>query len=279
MAALYALYHLTALLLGLAIGSFLNVVILRVPEGRSVVRGGSGCPVCHTPIAPKDNIPVVSWLLLKGRCRHCNAPISPQYPLVEATTGLLSWLMFKRMVPSSAELDVGHMLAWGVFFTFTCLLLASAWTDIRGRIIPAGASIYAVPVGIGLHGLLQAVGYTGWLGVGWKMALLGAGVWGGLLGALSLGWLLVTGREGLAWGDVRLAAMMGSFLGVAPHMFSALFGASVIGVLLGIVAIAIARRNLAVPFAPFLAVGGIGHVLYGDILWAAWLPDLAGRLF
>lgn len=263
MPLLYTLFLLSAFCVGLAVGSFINVCIYRIPEGRSVLSPASACPSCHTPLAPKDNIPVLSWLLLRARCRTCNAKISPQYPLVELTTGLLAWLLFRTFIPGPSALNWVNGLAWGVFFIFTSMLLIAGWVDLRSRIIPESVSLYAIPLGVACSFLLETAGYDGLWAIGWKQSVLGVALWGGLLATLSTGWYWIRGEEGLAWGDVRLVAMMGAFLGALPGMFFVLMIASVTSVAVALGVYAITRRSPPFPWGPFLALGGITTLLFG----------------
>ncbi|MCA9568671.1 MAG: prepilin peptidase, partial [Myxococcales bacterium] len=131
MVALYPLYQGVAFVFGLVIGSFWNVCIARWPEDRSVVAPRSACPACGTPIAARDNVPVLSWLVLGGRCRACGTPIAPTYPLVELLGGLLAFLAWRRFVPTPADLDVAHVAAALVYFVFVSALVVGAFIDIR----------------------------------------------------------------------------------------------------------------------------------------------------
>lgn len=230
--------------LGAVFGSFLNVVAYRLPRRESLVRPASRCPACETPIRPYDNIPVLSWLFLRGRCRSCSAPISARYPLVEALT---------------AALCVGAVLAGGgaakvaLHVVLILLLVPIALIDLEHRVIPnkltALGAILALALGLGLDPS------------GEPQRLIAGGAAGGALLIAALAY-----PGGMGMGDVKLAAVLGLFLGrdVAPAMLIALLA----GVLLG--AMVIARkgaaegRKTAVPFGPFLALGAIVTVFAGD---------------
>jgi leader peptidase (prepilin peptidase)/N-methyltransferase len=230
--------------LGAIVGSFLNVVAYRLPRHESLVTPASHCPNCGAPVKPYDNIPVLSWLLLRGRCRSCTAPISPRYPLVEALTAALC-----------VGAVLAHHSASSIALSLVLILLVvpAALIDLEHRIIPnritALGAVLALLVGVAL----DPAGEPGRL-------IAGAGAGGFLL----LAALAYPG--GMGMGDVKLAAVMGLFLG-APVVV-AVFVALVAGVLLG--AAIIARkgahegRKTAVPFGPFLAFGALVAIFAGQ---------------
>ncbi len=256
-----------AVLYGLVVGSFLASSIVRIPEGRSSLVPSS-CPRCATPLHWHDNVPVLSWLRLRGRCRSCESPISALYPLVELLSALLAWLVCRHLVQSPADLDLAHAAAWALQFGFLAMLIVAATVDIRHRIIPDETSIYAVPVGVGGHAVLEALGYDGWLSIGWREAALGAAMWGGCFAFFSWSALLLLRREGLGWGDVKLAAMFGAFLGTMPGGLAAIALGSLFGVVVGLAATVITWGRTYLPFGPPLAIGGALYVLYGDLIFA-----------
>ena len=233
-------------LLGAAIGSFLNVVIYRLPRGESLVAPGSRCPKCERPLAPWENIPIVSWLVLRGRCRTCGTKISPQYPLVELIT---------------AAAFVGVALTRGVDedlwlqLPLVAVLVAVAGIDLEHKIIPnkivLPAAIYAVAV--------AAVVERSHLP---ELLIAGAGAFTFLLVAA------LAYPAGMGMGDVKLAGAMGLYLGlsVIPAMLVAFLAGSVVGI--GIMAKhgAAEGRKRGVPFGPFLALGGIVALLCGPEL-------------
>ena len=240
----------SAFALGLVLGSFLNVVIARLPRGESIVTPASRCPRCKKRIRPWDNVPVLSFVILRGRCRHCRRKISWRYPVVELLSGLLLWLLVRR---------VGDPLLLVPQAAFLLALLAIAWIDLDTRTIP---DVVTIPgVGLGLAASLFAP-------PGLAAALLGA-----LCGGVSL-WLVgtlyerATGVPGMGGGDVKLAAMMGAFLGVGG-VFGAIFLASLAGSVFGILLIALGKgsRRTAIPFGTFLAPAAIALCLYGDSLF------------
>jgi leader peptidase (prepilin peptidase)/N-methyltransferase len=232
-----------AALFGAVIGSFLNVVIHRLPRGESLVSPPSACPECGTEIKPYDNVPLLSWLLLRGRCRHCGASISPRYPAVE----LLTAVVFAAVVAvRGAEVDLLAELP------FVAVLIAVAGIDLEHHLIPnkillpaaVWALIAAVIIDVGnLPELLIA-------GAGAFLALL--------LAALAH-------PAGMGMGDVKLAGVMGLYLGVSvvPALLAAFLGGALVGV--GIIAVT-GDRKRGVPFGPFLALGGLVGVLAGPEL-------------
>ena len=244
------LVEVAAIALGLVLGSFLNVVIERLPRGESVVSPPSRCPRCKKRIRPWDNIPVLSFLLLRGRCRQCRKAISWRYPVVELLSGLLMLLLVRRVENPLLLLPQG---------VFLLALLAITWIDLDTRTIPDVVTIPGVGLGIAVS-LFAPPGLAG--------AILGA-----LCGGLSL-WLVgalyerATGVPGMGGGDVKLAAMMGAFLGVGG-VFGAIFLASLAGSVFGMLLIARGKgsRRTAIPFGTFLAPAAIALSLFGDSLF------------
>jgi leader peptidase (prepilin peptidase) / N-methyltransferase len=238
--------------IGAIFGSFLNVVAYRLPRGESLSRPRSRCPGCGTPVRPYDNIPVLSWLLLRGKCRDCREPISARYPIVEAGTGLLC-----ALVVLAAD-DVWLGLA------FVLLLVPVTLIDLDHRIIPnrlmlvgaiaAPAILLATEPDALLEHAIAAVAAGGFL----------------LLAAVAY-------PRGMGMGDVKLAAVMGLFLGraVGPAMFVALVAGTLVGA--AVIARKGARegRKTAVPFGPFLALGGVVALFAGDALVDWYLDTFA----
>ncbi|MGY1779229.1 prepilin peptidase [Geodermatophilus sp. SYSU D01036] len=234
-------------LFGLAIGSFLNVVVHRVPAGLSVVAPPSRCPVCENPIRARHNVPVLGWLVLRGRCADCGTPIAPRYPLVELLTGVLFVLVTWRL----AELDEPAALpAWLVF---TALGVALAFIDLDTRRLPNALVLPAYPVlGVLLTGAAAVSG-------DWE-ALLRAGLGAGaLFGAFLLMALAYPG--GMGMGDVKLAGVLGLVLGwfswaaVVVGAFAGFFLGAVVGVV--VMAAGPHGRKTAVPFGPFMIAGAL----------------------
>jgi len=230
---------------GLIIGSFLNVVAYRLPRGESLAHPPSHCPSCGEPIKPYDNIPVLSWLLLRGRCRNCKAAISPRYPLVEALTGALYALVTWARWDDAAGIALGIVLV--------TVLIPIAIIDFEHRIIPNRITGPAAVVAI-LIGILFDQDFVV------EQLIAGAAAGGFFLLAA------IAYPRGMGMGDVKLAGMMGLYLGRAVG-FAVLVGL-VAGVLVGSVIMARvgvkAGRKQQVPFGPFLALGGIIAIFAGD---------------
>ena len=228
-------------LFGLVIGSFLNVCITRIPEDESVVSPGSRCPRCRTPIKPYDNVPVLSWLILRGKCRKCGLPISPLYPLVELSTALLFVACYWSFGLSLVALK------WVVF---TCLIIVLTVTDFRVRILPDSVNWYGACIGVALavrvppddefvtHFALKylhlAPTWT-WSGpiIGVLDALCGAAFGGLLLWGSAALYKLARNREGMGMGDMKMMVMVGTFLGVRGTFLTILIG-TLMGSILGL---------------------------------------------
>jgi leader peptidase (prepilin peptidase)/N-methyltransferase len=231
--------------LGAVIGSFLNVVIHRVPLRKSLVRPGSRCPSCETDIAPYDNVPVISWLLLRGRCRRCGAPVSPRYPAVELLTAIaFGAAVAVRGVDSDLVLEL----------PFVACLIALAGIDLDHRLLP-NRIVYPMAA----YGLVAtAVVDSGDLV---EHLIAGAAAF------VFLFLVVLAYPRGMGMGDVKLAGAMGLFLGlsIVPAMLVAFLSGSLVG--LGIIAReGASARKKAVPFGVFLALGGIVGVLAGPEL-------------
>jgi leader peptidase (prepilin peptidase)/N-methyltransferase len=256
-------------LFGLIIGSFLNVCILRIPLAESIVLPASHCPACGTSIKPYDNIPVVSWLVLAGRCRKCKARISAMYPMVELATGLLfvaCYLVFGL----NAE-----ALKWAIF---GALMIVLTITDLRERILPDKVNFLGLGLGLLLSFFTRPVDGTAlWLANRWFAfpppeaalsfadALIGAGAASGLLWLVAEGYFRARGREGMGLGDVKMMAMAGAFLGLQRALLTILLG-SLLGSIIGVAVIAIGRkgRDFELPFGTFLGAGAMLVVFFGS---------------
>jgi leader peptidase (prepilin peptidase) / N-methyltransferase len=229
---------------GLALGSFATVVAHRMPRGESFVTGRSECPSCGATITARDNIPVVSWLLLRGRCRHCGEPISSRYPLTELAMAVL----FTGTVLILGTDDLGE-LALGL--VFCALLVVVTLTDLERRVIPN-----AVLVGGAVIALMILVATDpGSLGA----RAIAAAAAGGFLFLVALAY-----PRGMGMGDVKLAAVMGLYLArsVAPALVIGFAAGAIVGIALIALRGASARKQ-AVPFGPFLALGGIVGLWFG----------------
>lgn len=253
------------LTLGAAIGSFLNVVVYRLPAQLSLLYPPSRCPHCLHPLAPWENVPVVGWLWLRGRCAHCHSPIAARYPLVEAATGILFLLVYFKFGFSLQTLGYWAFLSW---------LLALSLIDLDTMTLPGALT---------QSGLVLGLVYQGMVGLSTEAsvaAVLHRCLWG-LIGAVLGLWLLdaitllgsiAFGQTAMGGGDAKLAAMMGAWLGW-PYLLLAGFLACAAGAFLGGGAIAIGwiNRRQPVPFGPFLAVGAAITLFWGQEILAAYL--------
>jgi leader peptidase (prepilin peptidase)/N-methyltransferase len=237
---------LLAFLGGLLVGSFVTVVAHRVPQGESIAAPRSRCPACGTQIAAYDNVPVFSWLVLRGRSRCCGTRISARYPLAELTLALLFATTVLVLWDDATEIALG--------LVFVTLLVAVTLTDLERRIIPNKILLVAGAMGLAI----AAVGDPGSLP---ERAVAAAGA-GGLFFLVALAY-----PRGMGLGDVKLAATMGFFLGrdVAPAILVALLAGSVVGLAM-IAHDGAGARKQAIPFGPFLAFGGVVGLLLGGEL-------------
>lgn len=233
--------------LGLLLGSFLNVCIVRWPAEQSVVRPRSRCPQCENLIAWYDNIPVVSWLVLRARCRHCGKAIPWRYPAVELATGVI-WAWAAWQYGPSVE-----MVRAGLFFT---ILLGIAMTDAREYIIPDEFSVGGAGLGI-------VFAFAGGA-LGWSDALLGAAVGYALLWLIAVAGTRAFGQDAMGGGDIKMMAMVGAFLGWTGVLLTLFLGA-LLGTLI-FLPLRIAGKDVLVPFGIFLAIGAAATWLVGPEL-------------
>ena len=235
-------------LFGAAVGSFLNVCIYRLPQSLSLVRPRSMCLTCKTQIAFYDNIPILSYLLLRGRCRHCGASISLRYPVVELTAGLFAVAVYARSGLSWESL---------VLYAFVAALLVVTFIDIDHQIIPDVITYPGIVIGFLSSLALQHITYMD--------SLMGILLGGGMLLLVASGYYFLTKKEGMGGGDIKLLAMIGAFLGWQSTIFT-IFVGSAVGTVVGI-AMALRTkggRKMAVPFGPFLAVGALVYLFFGE---------------
>jgi leader peptidase (prepilin peptidase)/N-methyltransferase len=230
-------------ILGTCFGSFLNVVAYRLPRHESLLGPASHCPACGAPVKPYDNVPILSFLLLRGRCRNCSATISPRYPLVEALTGLLC---------AGAVLAHGSAASIALSVALILIVVPAALIDIEHQIIPNILTALGAAVGLGLGLALDPSG---------EPARLIAGAAGG--GFLLLAALAYPG--GMGMGDVKLAGVIGLFLGsaVAPAIFIALLAGALLGGAILVRKGVQEGRKTKVPFGPFLAFGAVTATFVG----------------
>jgi leader peptidase (prepilin peptidase)/N-methyltransferase len=254
--------------LGLLIGSFLNVCIVRIPAGKSIVLPASACPKCGAPIRPYDNIPVLSNLFLSGKCRGCRTKISPMYPTVEILNGalyLVCYLAFGMTLET---------LKWAIFAS---ILLILVFTDLRERILPDVINFTGFAIALVLSLFLPpADGAAQWLAtryfdfpppmpvISLADAIFGAAFGSGVLWAISEGYFRLRKREGMGLGDVKMMLMAGAFLGLKRTVLTILLG-SILGSIIGVAFIAIRRKgsDYELPFGTFLGAGALIVVFFG----------------
>ena len=268
--------------LGLKIGSFLNVCIVRIPRRRSIVSPRSYCTHCGQALKPYDNIPLISFLLLRGKCRFCKKTISWQYPVVEAMTTVIFWGTF-----------ASYGLQWktAVLVVFFSALIVLVFVDLNHRLLPDVITLPGIALGIVLSllvgieddvgtalvqlaGLPDSAGRWGWL----ASSLLGAVVCGGFLWLVGAVYFKLKGVEGLGGGDPKLMGMVGAFLGVKLGLLTIMLG-SVLGALIGLAYIKTTGKDYRypLPFGSFLGVAAIGAALWGEQL-LSWYLGITGRL-
>ena len=245
--SLIALY---SLLVGLALGSFMNVCIYRIPLEKSIIRPSSSCPNCGKKIRFYDNIPLISYLLLFGRCRHCHHPISWRYPVIEAITGLLSLALFIRY---------GLSFQYLLFLLFAATLVTVSFIDLDHQIIPDVLSIPGIIAG------LAAAFVPG--NVSWFESVIGIIGGGGALFFVGLIYEKLTGKQGMGGGDVKLLAMIGAWMGWRSLPFVLLIS-SLTGAIIGSVFLLAAGKGyrVKIPFGPFLSLGALSYIFFGPQL-------------
>jgi leader peptidase (prepilin peptidase)/N-methyltransferase len=239
-------------ILGLAFGSFFNVVIYRLPRGQSLWRPPSRCPKCGRPVRAVDNLPIVSWVLLGGRCRDCGNPISIQYPVVEAITAAV-FLLIAVLTPPEPVLVSRLVLASALIVLFAI--------DLELQILPNAITLPGIAIGFA---------FSFFTPTGWPNALIGIALGGGLLYAIAAGYYLWRRQEGMGMGDVKMLAMIGAFLGwqaVIVTLILSSFAGAMVGV--GLMAGRRGGMKVALPFGTFLALGALAAMLFGDAL-VAW---------
>lgn len=258
---------------GLVLGSFFNVCIWRIPRGESIGYPPSHCPRCNKPIRFYDNIPVLSYLILRGRCRDCGKPISIRYPLIESLTALLFVLAYARF-------GLQWSLLRGLFFIGFLVVIAGI--DLEHKIIPFGLSVAGIIVGL-IFSLFPA----------FKISFVSA-LWGGVLGAgfILFAWAFwrfilarpfrrfgVNRKEGMGWGDVYFAGMLGVFTG--PKGMSVGLGCAVVVTVIVGIALRILGKTRAgqeVPFGPFLALGGLVGLFWGEEIFGWYIRTVLPRI-
>jgi len=242
-----------AIIFGAMIGSFLNVCIHRLPKEESIVSPRSHCPYCNTPIKFYDNIPILSFILLGAKCRHCKKPISIQYPIVEGLTAFSSFLII---------LKFGVSISYLFYFFFVCSLITITVIDLYHQIIPDVISLPGIGIGI-LASILTPY-------LSFYESLIGIICGGGSLFLVATLYQWLFKREGMGGGDVKLLAMIGAFLGW-KSVFITIILSSLIGSIAGVILIALKGKDFkyAIPFGPFLSIGAAISLFYQNeiIYW------------
>lgn len=252
-------FYIFAFVLGAVVGSFLNVCICRLPRDESIVSPPSHCPKCGFRIPFYDNIPILSYLLLAGKCRSCRASISFQYPLVELINALLALFLFIRFGPT---------LGFAVLFVFCSAMVVITFIDLEHQIIPDVISLPGIIFGFIASFFIPQLG--------WLNSLIGIAVGGGSLLLVAYGYQLIAKKEGMGGGDIKLLAMMGAFFGWKAVLFI-IFASSLIGSVIGIALMLIRNEDskLAIPFGPFLAFAAIIYIFFGGRV-IHWYLSLGG---
>lgn len=253
------IFPVFAFIFGMVVGSFLNVCICRMPKNESIVSPPSHCPGCSYQIRWYDNIPVLSYLFLRGKCRGCGTHISLQYPMVELLNGTLTLFLFLRFGPTPA---------FAVLFLFCSALVVITFIDIEHQIIPDEISLSGIVIGFVLSFFLN--GHT------WLNSLLGILLGGGSLLLVAYAYQRLTGKDGMGGGDIKLLAMMGAFLGWKAVPFI-IFASSLVGSIIGVSIMLFQKKDskLAIPFGPYLAFGAVLYIFYGKPL-IRWYLSLSG---
>jgi leader peptidase (prepilin peptidase) / N-methyltransferase len=263
-------------LFGANVGSFLNVVAHRVPLGLSIVRPRSRCPSCRTPVRSIDNVPILSWILLGGRCRGCKGAISWRYPAVEALTGLLAAYAVQVLVLRGDARGVVDAARWahaGAVFAVTAAMLAASLIDIDHRILPDAITIPGMWVVPALVALVPELTLgpgrpaPSWLPADWPVRLdavilsvAGIAVGGGLVWGLGAAGTKIFGKEAMGFGDVKYLGMIGGAVGPRGAVL-ALIVAAFVGAVAGLVRLLLTGDRY-IPFGPFLAIGGYFALLH-----------------
>ena len=262
------LLDLFVIVFGLTIGSFLNVCISRIPESKSIVFPNSHCPRCDSPIKAYDNVPIISFLLLKGKCRSCKEPISWQYPVVEGLTGLIFWMTFNL---------IGMQIKGVFLLIFFSAIIVLIFIDLNHRILPDVITLPGIvlglifsliePVGDGTSKfLLRLMGYSDVpvIALSFLDSFMGALLCGGFLWLVAEAYFRFRKIEGLGFGDTKLMGMVGAFLGLRLALLTIMLG-SLMGAVVGIIYIKAAGKDATyeLPFGSFLGVAAIISALRG----------------
>jgi leader peptidase (prepilin peptidase)/N-methyltransferase len=255
------IYYITVFIFGSIIGSFLNVCIYRIPRGQSIVVPSSKCPSCNNPIRPTDNIPIISFILLGGRCRQCNAGISLRYPLVEFLNAALYVLVFWRFSP---------YYSWfmAAYFVLLSSLLVVTFIDIDYQIIPNGITLPGIPLALIFGSTILPDPFSRFDVLGFKASVTGVLLGGGLFYFIGLFGSAVFRKEAMGGGDIKLMAMLGGVLGWKGVILTTFIG-SLFGSFVGITLILLkgSRFGTRIPFGPYLAFGAMISLFLGQDIY------------
>lgn len=251
------MWYIISIIFGALVGSFLNVCIFRLPKEESIIWPGSHCPHCKNAIKFYDNIPVVSYFLLRGRCRYCKGSISLQYPLVEGITAVSSLFLIIKFGPS---------LSYLLYFAFVAALIVITVIDLYHQIIPDVISLPGIGMGLLASLLIPQITFSN--------SLIGILLGGGSLFIVATFYQWLFKREGMGGGDVKLLAMIGAFLGWKAVLLTILLS-SLIGSVTGILMMVVKGKDFkyAIPFGPFLSLGAVISLFYGEeiVRWYLYL--------
>lgn len=244
----YGINVVLLFILGLIVGSFSNVCIYRIPRNESIIYPASHCPKCRSNISPQDNIPLLSYILLKGRCRNCKSKISIQYPIVELLTGLIYLIIY---------LTYGLSIQSLIYIILSAALIIIALIDLNERIVPDVISLPGILIGFILSFFVPYISFIN--------SALGIFVGGGIILIIGIVGSVIFKKEAMGGGDVKLAAMIGAFLGWR-YIIISLFLGFFLGALAGIILILskIKSRKDVVPFGPFIVLGSFITLLWGE---------------
>ncbi len=244
--------YFIVLIYGLCIGSFLNVCIFRIPESLSIIKPRSSCPKCKTPIKSYDNIPVLSYIFLRGKCRTCKIPISPRYPLTEFFTGMM-WVF--------TYMKFGFSIEFFIYVIFISVLIVITFIDLDHQIIPDIISLPGIPIFFIAALIIPSASLLD----AFITSIVGILAGGGSLLFVAWSYELITKNEGMGGGDIKLLAMIGALIGIKGVLFT-IFASSAIGTIIGLCVMVATRNNmkLAIPFGPFLATGAVLYLFFGQ---------------
>jgi leader peptidase (prepilin peptidase)/N-methyltransferase len=244
----YGIETIFIFILGLIVGSFSNVCIYRIPKNESIIFPASHCPKCHSNISPVDNIPLLSYILLKGRCRNCKSKISIQYPIVELLTGLIYLII---------SLIYGLSIQTLIYIILSSALIIIAFIDLNEEIVPDVISLPGIVIGFIISFFVTYISFID--------SALGILAGGGIILIIGLAGSVIFKKEAMGGGDVKLAAMIGAFLGW-KYIIISLFLGFFLGALAGIILILskIKSKEDMVPFGPFIVLGSFITILWGE---------------